>query len=56
MQLESLVDMGCNQIAISSVFATVRGDMEQEALEILTKEMPNLSITLSKSIGGMGLT
>ena len=50
-----LRDMGCNQIAISSVFATVRGDMEQEALEILTKEMPDLSITLSKSIGGMGL-
>ena len=47
--------MGCNQIAISSVFATVRGDMEDEALELISKVMPKLSITLSKSIGGMGL-
>ena len=53
--LNELIKAGCDQIAISSVFATVRGDMEQEAFEILTKAVPNLSITLSKSIGGMGL-
>ena len=52
---KELIDLGCNQIAISSVFATVRGDMEQEALEVISKAMPELSITLSKSIGGMGL-
>ena len=52
---KELIDLGCNQIAISSVFATVRGDMEQEALEAISKAMPELSITLSKSIGGMGL-
>jgi N-methylhydantoinase A/oxoprolinase/acetone carboxylase beta subunit len=50
-----LVDLGCNQIAISSVFATVRGDMEEEALEVLAEAIPTLSVTLSKSIGGMGL-
>ena len=52
---KELSNLGCKQIAISSVFATVRGDMEQEAFEILAKAVPNLSITLSKSIGGMGL-
>lgn len=52
---KELSDLGCNQIAISSVFATVRGDMEDEALELISKAMPELSITLSKSIGGMGL-
>lgn len=52
---KDLSDLGCKQIAISSVFATVRGDMEDEALEIITQAMPELSITLSKSIGGMGL-
>ena len=52
---KELSDLGCNQIAISSVFATVRGDMEDEALELISKVMPKLSITLSKSIGGMGL-
>ena len=29
---KELSNLGCKQIAISSVFATVRGDMEQEAL------------------------
>ena len=52
---KDLSDLGCKQIAISSVFATVRGDMEDEALELISKAMPELSITLSKSIGGMGL-
>jgi len=53
--VEELSASGCKQIAISSVFATVRGDMEDDALEIISKAMPDLSITLSKSIGGMGL-
>ena len=53
--VKDLTDLGCKQIAISSVFATVRGDMEDEALEIITQAMPELSVTLSKSIGGMGL-
>ena len=55
MLLRRLSASGCKQIAISSVFATVRGDMEDDALEIISKAMPDLSITLSKSIGGMGL-
>ena len=35
--LNELIKAGCDQIAISSVFATVRGDMEQEAFDIIKK-------------------
>lgn len=52
---QELFDLGCKQVAISSVFATVRGDMEQEAFDVVSKAVPGISITLSKSIGGMGL-
>jgi len=50
-----LQNLGCNEIAISSVFATVRGDMEQEAYDIIKKHSPNTNVSLSKDIGGMGL-
>jgi len=50
-----LQNLGCNEIAISSVFATVRGDMEQEACDIIKKYSPNTNVSLSKDIGGMGL-
>ncbi len=53
--LEELKRSGCDQIAISSVFATVRGDMEQEACDIIKKHSLNTNISLSKNIGGMGL-
>ena len=52
---EELKNLGCDQIAISSVFATVRGDMEEEAFDIIKKHSPNINISLSKNIGGMGL-
>ena len=50
-----LQNLGCNEIAISSVFATVRGDMEQEAYDIIKKHSPSTNVSLSKDIGGMGL-
>ena len=53
--LNELQNLGCNEIAISSVFATVRGDMEQEAYDIIKKHSPNTNVSLSKDIGGMGL-
>ena len=53
--LDELKKLGCDQIAISSVFATVRGDMEQEAFDIIKENSPNTNISLSKNIGGMGL-
>ena len=53
--LKELQNLGCNEIAISSVFATVRGDMEQVAYDIIKKHSPNTNVSLSKNIGGMGL-
>ncbi len=53
--LNKLKKLGCEQIAVSSVFATVRGDMEEEALKIIKENSPNTNISLSKNIGGMGL-
>jgi N-methylhydantoinase A/oxoprolinase/acetone carboxylase beta subunit len=53
--LNGLQNLGCNEIAISSVFATVRGDMEQEVYDIIKKHSPNTNVSLSKDIGGMGL-
>ena len=53
--LNELQNLGCNEIAISSVFASVRGDMEQEACDIIKKHLPNMNVSLSKDIGGMGL-
>ena len=53
--LEKLKVLGCDQIAISSVFATVRGDMEQQAYDIIKKYSPDTNISLGKNIGGMGL-
>jgi len=50
-----LQNLGCNEIAISSVFATVRGDVEQEAYDIIKKHSPRTNVSLSKDIGGMGL-
>ena len=46
---KELSDLGCNQIAISSVFATVRGDMEDDALELISKAMPE---PIKKTIAG----
>jgi len=53
--LDKLKNLGCDQIAISSVFATVRGDMEEEAFKIIKANSPNTNVSLSKNIGGMGL-
>ena len=53
--LNELQNLGCNEIAISSVFASVRGDMEQEAYDIIKKHSPSTNVSLSKDIGGMGL-
>ena len=51
----ALLAEGCREIAICSVFATVRGDMETGAAAILAQAYPDLSVTVSREIGGMGL-
>ncbi len=52
---DALVAKGCSQIAISSVFATVRNDMELEAQKILNEKRPQIEVSLSCDIGRMGL-
>ncbi|MBI4922413.1 MAG: hydantoinase/oxoprolinase family protein [Devosia nanyangense] len=46
---------GCTELAISAVFATIRGDAEREAAALIAKEFPDMAITLSQDIGRIGL-
>lgn len=46
---------GIRSVAVSAVFSPVKGDMEQQAADILRKELPGAYITLSSEIGRMGL-
>ena len=50
-----LRDKGYRQIALSAVFSTVRGDMEQRAAEAIENAYPDLSVTKSLDIGRIGL-
>ncbi len=46
---------GLQTVAITSVFSPVNGDMEQRAAEIVAEEMGDVAITLSHTIGRVGL-
>ncbi|NKE57293.1 hydantoinase/oxoprolinase family protein [Lentzea sp. PSKA42] len=46
---------GVRSVAISSVFSLVNGDLERQAAEILTAEVPDLFISFSHEIGRLGL-
>ena len=46
---------GVQEIALSSVFSTVRSDMEQQAFDLITKAFPDQSVTKSTDIGRLGL-
>ena len=46
---------GCTELAISAVFATIRGDSEREAAALIAAEFPDMAITLSQDIGRIGL-
>lgn len=46
---------GLKTVAITSVFSPVNGDMEQRAAEIVAEEMGDVAITLSHTIGRVGL-
>lgn len=50
-----LLAEGCTEIAISTVFATIRNDMELEAARILADKFPDITITCSSDIGRIGL-
>ncbi len=46
---------GLRVAAVSAVFSPVKDDMERRAAAILAEEVPGLEITLSSSIGSVGL-
>lgn len=50
-----LIAAGCSELAISSVFATIRGDAEREAAALIACEFPDIAVTLSQEIGRIGL-
>ncbi|MCJ8324288.1 MAG: hydantoinase/oxoprolinase family protein [Rhizobiales bacterium] len=53
--VDELIKQGAEQIAISSVFATVRGDMETAARDLILKNHPDISLSISSDIGKLGL-
>ena len=46
---------GIRSIALTSNFAPVRPDIEQEAAKVVLKVLPDADITLSSEVGGLGL-
>lgn len=50
-----LVAAGCSELAISAVFATIRGDAEREAAALVQAEFPGMAVTVSQDIGRIGL-
>lgn len=48
-------EKGIRSVAVSSVFALIRPDIEKRAAEILREHIPNVRLTLSHDVGGMGL-
>lgn len=50
-----LVHKGVEAVAIASVFSPITPTMEQRAAEIVSREAPEMSITLSHEIGRLGL-
>ncbi|WP_375204076.1 hydantoinase/oxoprolinase N-terminal domain-containing protein [Hyphococcus sp.] len=52
---DDIVSKGVRNIAISSVFAPLNAEMEQEAAKIIKARAPEANITLSYEIGRVGL-
>lgn len=48
-------DMGIRAVAIASVFSPINPDFEEEAAAIMKSEIPDLNVTLSHTIGRIGL-
>ncbi len=46
---------GVRSVAISSVFSLVNGDLERQAADVLTAEVPDLLVSFSHEIGRLGL-
>lgn len=58
-RLESIADeiaeMDVASVAITSIFSPINAEMEERAREMLLERIPGLKITLSNTVGGMGL-
>ncbi len=52
---QRIVDMGIRAVAITSVFSPINPDFEEEAAAIMKSEIPDLNVTLSHTIGRIGL-
>ncbi len=50
-----IVDSGVSAVAISSVFSPLCGDHELRAAQILQETCPQVSVTLSRDLGRLGL-
>ncbi|MEO1243745.1 MAG: hydantoinase/oxoprolinase family protein [Pseudomonadota bacterium] len=46
---------GVKNIAISSIFSTIKDDMEIAARDLILEEIPGSSVSLSSRLGGLGL-
>ena len=53
--VRDLTVSGCTEIALSTVFATIRNEMELKAAEIIAEEFPDITVTCSSDIGRIGL-
>ena len=52
---EEINDLGLSAVAISSVFAPIRPDLESQAEEIVRDVAGDVHVTLSHQVGGIGL-
>ena len=52
---DDLIAKNIEAVAISSVFSPIRPDVEQRAAEIIKRKIPNILVTKSADIGGVGL-
>ncbi|MFK7733932.1 MAG: hydantoinase/oxoprolinase N-terminal domain-containing protein [Pseudomonadales bacterium] len=52
---QTIKKRGLKAVAVSSVFAPIRPDLETKVEEILSQALDNVHITLSHQVGGIGL-
>lgn len=48
-------EKGVRSVAITSVFSPVNGELETEAAEVILTEIPDMTVSLSREIGRVGL-
>jgi hypothetical protein len=53
--VDAIVERGCRNLAITSVFSPASAEMENEAAAIISDHAPGLSVSLSHRIGRIGL-